>query len=447
MFIGSSSDYSINQVIAREILDSRGNPTVEADVILQCGVMGRASTPSGASTGIYEAHELRDLDMERYSGKGVLKAVDHVQRQLFEAVQDLNALDQASIDRALIEADGSENKSRLGANAILAVSMAVARAAANYLELPLYRYLGGIDARTLPVPMANVLNGGAHADGTVDIQEFMIMPIGASSIKEGVRWVSEIFHKLKTVLQMKSYSTGIGDEGGYAPSLKSPLEALDLILEATHLAGYTCGALDSNPQIVLAIDAAASEMWTRAEKDGNPGYKFWKSNGNTLSSSQMVDFWVKMVDDYPMIFSLEDPMAEDDWEGWHQLYKALGKRIQLVGDDIFATNTKRLGRGIEMGVANSILIKLNQIGTLTETIDTMSLARENGLTSIISHRSGETEDPFIADFVTAHGTGQLKTGSTSRTDRVAKYNQLIRIEEDLGSSARYPGTTLLKPYI
>jgi enolase 1/2/3 len=437
----------IKDVIGREILDSRGNPTVEVDVTLYDGSKGRAATPSGASTGIHEAHELRDLDPERYNGKGVKKAVDHVQRQLFEAVQDMSALDQTAIDLALIEADGSENKKRLGANAILAVSMAVARAASNHLKIPLYRYLGGIDARTLPVPMCNILNGGGHADGNVDIQEFMVMPVGASSFTEGIRWVAEIFHKLKIVLKKKGYNTGVGDEGGYAPSLKSPSEALDLILEAINQTGYTTGSFDTNPQIVLAIDAAASEMWIQAQKEGKAGYKFWKSSGEILTIDEMVGFWGKMIDDYPMIFSLEDAMAEDDWDGWKQLTDKIGSGVQLVGDDLFVTNTRRLKKGIETNVSNSILIKLNQIGTVTETIDAISLARENGFSSVVSHRSGETEDTFIADFVVATGTGQIKTGSTSRSDRVSKYNQLIRIEEELGSSARYPGTSILKPYL
>ncbi|MBU1534815.1 enolase, partial [Myxococcota bacterium] len=311
----------------------------------------------------------------------------------------------------------------------------------------LYRYLGGIDARTIPVPMANILNGGAHADGTVDIQEFMVMPVGATCFTEGIRWVAEIFHTLKTVLKSKGYNTGVGDEGGYAPSLGSTKEALDLILEAVQKAGYTTGPFDTNPQIVLAIDAAASEFWSQAGKEGKEGYKFWKSSGEILSTDQMVDFWENLIGQYPMIFSLEDPMAEDDWDGWSKLRQKLGHKIQIVGDDLFVTNTKRLRKGIDLNVANSILIKLNQIGTVTETIDTISLAAESGLTSVVSHRSGETEDSFIADFVVAMGTGQIKTGSTSRSDRVAKYNQLIRIEETLGDSARYPGLALLKPYL
>ncbi|MDA3864701.1 MAG: phosphopyruvate hydratase [Deltaproteobacteria bacterium] len=437
---------SIDTVKAREILDSRGNPTVEVDVYLKNGSMGRAATPSGASTGIHEAHELRDKNKDRYGGKGVQNAVDHVERQLFDAIQDLNALDQAAIDQALIEADGTENKERLGANGILAVSMAVARAAANFLKIPLYRYLGGIDARTLPVPMANILNGGGHADGTVDIQEFMVMPVGASNFTEGIRWVSEIFHQLKKVLKKNNYNTSVGDEGGYAPSLRSPNEALDLILESINQAGYTTGNLKDNPQIVISIDAAASEMWIQAEKDNKKGYKFWKSSGEILTIEEMVHFWDDLINKYPMIFNLEDPMAEDDWDGWKQLTELIGHKTQIVGDDLFVTNTKRLGKGISENIANSILIKLNQIGTVTETINTISQAKENGYTSVVSHRSGETEDYFIADFVVAMGTGMIKTGSTSRSDRTAKYNQLIRIEEELGSSSRYPGTTLLKPY-
>ncbi|MBU1221020.1 phosphopyruvate hydratase [Myxococcota bacterium] len=440
-------DSAIESIQAREILDSRGNPTVEVDVHLTCGVSGRAAVPSGASTGIHEACELRDKDPERYLGKGVQKAVDHVQKQLFEAVQDMDVLDQAAVDAELIAADGTENKSRLGANAILGVSMASARAAANYLGIPLYQYIGGIGARTLPVPMANILNGGAHADGTVDIQEFMVMPVGAGSFTEGIRWVAEIFHNLKAVLKAKGYNTGVGDEGGYAPSLKGTAEALDLILEAINKAGYKTGPLNSNPQIVLAIDAAASELWSHAEKDGKQGYKFWKSSGEILSSDAMVDFWEDMINKYPMIFSLEDPMAEDDWDGWKKLTDKLGHRIQIVGDDLFVTNTKRLAEGISLKTANSILIKLNQIGTVTETVDTIALASAHGYSSIVSHRSGETEDSFIADFVVALGTGQIKTGSASRSDRIAKYNQLIRIEEMLGSSARYPGHRILSPFI
>ncbi|MBN2723970.1 MAG: phosphopyruvate hydratase [Deltaproteobacteria bacterium] len=437
---------TIEKLTAREILDSRGNPTIEVDVQLQCGITGRAAVPSGASTGIHEACELRDKNPERYLGKGVQKAVDHVHNQLFEAVQDMSVLDQAAIDNELISADGTENKNRLGANAILAVSMASARAAASYLGVPLYQYLGGIGARTLPVPMANILNGGAHADGTVDIQEFMVMPVGAPSFSEGIRWVAEIFHNLKAVLKANGYQTGVGDEGGYAPSLKSTNEALDLILESINKAGYKAGPLDSSPQIVLAIDAAASELWSHAEKDGKTGYKFWKSSKEILTPDQMVNFWEDMINQYPMIFSLEDPMAEDDWDGWKNITEKLGNRIQIVGDDLFVTNTKRLREGIERNIANSILIKLNQIGTVTETVDTISLAMENGYSSIVSHRSGETEDSFIADFVVALGTGQIKTGSTSRSDRVAKYNQLMRIEEKLGTSARYPGLSILKSF-
>ncbi len=441
------NDARIEHVHAREILDSRGNPTVEVEVALDSGAVGRAAVPSGASTGKHEAHELRDKDPDRFGGKGVLKAVENVNHYLFEVVQDMYALDQAAIDKALIESDESPNKANMGANAMLGVSMAAARAAANHLGIPLYRYLGGASARILPVPMCNILNGGAHADGTVDIQEFMVMPVGAPTFREAIRWVAEIFHTLKGVLKTRGYSTGIGDEGGFAPSLKSNTEAIDLILEAIGKAGYSTGPMADRPEVVLAIDAAASEMWEHAAEEGKQGYKFWKSSGEVLDSDRMISFWEDVLRQYPMIFSLEDPMAEDDWEGWKNFTTTLGRRIQIVGDDNFVTNPQRLAKGIEMGVANSILIKLNQIGTVTETIDTINLADRHGYTAVVSHRSGETEDPFIADFVVAMGTGMIKTGSTSRSDRIAKYNQLIRIEEELGTSAIYPGHAVLDPFL
>src|SRR5271165_1448089 len=414
---------------AREILDSRGNPTVEADVLLASGAMGRAAVPSGASTGEHEAVELRDGDKAHYMGKGVLNAVENVETILAPELTGMDASNQRLIDASMIAIDGTENKSKLGANAILAVSMACARASANALKLPLYRYLGGVNACILPTPMMNILNGGSHADSNVDFQEFMVMPIGAESFSDALRWGAEVFHTLKGVLKKKGYSTSVGDEGGFAPSLKSNAEAIELILEAIEAAGYKPGE-----QIAIALDPASSEFYDKEKKK----YVFKKSDKRELSSEEMVHFWDNWVRQYPIV-SLEDGLAEDDWEGWKILTDKLGSKIQLVGDDIFVTNVKRLQCGIDEGVANSILIKLNQIGSVTETLEAIELGRRYGYTSVISHRSGETEDTFIADLAVATGVGQIKTGSCSRTDRIAKYNQLLRIEEELGSGAVFLG--------
>jgi enolase len=422
----------IDQVHAREILDSRGNPTVEAEVTLVGGEVGRAAVPSGASTGEHEAVELRDGDKKRYGGKGVLKAVRNVNDIIAPGVEGLDALDQAEVDSALIDLDGTSTKSKLGANALLAVSMATARAAAAYLEIPLYRYLGGPNARTLPVPMMNIINGGAHADNNVDFQEFMIVPVGAKSFRESLRVGTEIFHTLQAVLKRKGYATSVGDEGGFAPNLRSNEEAIETILEAIVQAGYSAGK-----DCLLALDPAASEFY-----DGK-SYVFKKSDKRKLSSDQMVAFWSGWAAQYPII-SIEDGMAENDWAGWKTLTDQLGQRLQLVGDDLFVTNTEFLRKGIKLGVANSILIKVNQIGTLTETLDCIELARSNSRTAVISHRSGETEDPFIADLAVATNAGQIKAGSLSRTDRIAKYNQLLRIEEDLRGAARYPGRSAFR---
>jgi len=417
----------IERVWAREILDSRGNPTIEAEVILEDGTTGRAAVPSGASTGENEAVELRDGDDLRYLGKGVLKAVDNVNDKISRELEGVDALDQTLVDETMIGLDGTATKSKLGANAILAVSLATARAAAAELEMPLYRYVGGANAKTLPVPMMNILNGGAHADNNVDFQEFMVMPVGAENFSEALRMGAEIFHNLKSVLKSRGYSTGVGDEGGFAPNLKSNEEAVETILEAISKAGYKAG-----DNVMLALDPAASEFF----KDGK--YIFKKSDKRELSSEEMAAYWTDWCDKYPII-SIEDGMAENDWEGWKSLMDSVGKRIQLVGDDLFVTNTRFLQRGIDEGSANSILIKVNQIGTLTETLDAIELARTNNMTAVISHRSGETEDTFIADLAVATNAGQIKTGSLCRSDRIAKYNQLLRIEEDLGDSARYPG--------
>src|ERR1700730_9140941 len=422
----------IEQITAREILDSRGNPTIEAEVTLIGREVGRAAVPSGASTGEHEAVELRDGDKKRYGGKGVLKAVRNINEIIAPALVELDALDQAEVDKALISLDGTPTKAKLGANALLAVSMATARAAATYLELPLYKYLGGPNARTLPVPMMNIINGGAHADNKVDFQEFMIVPVGASCFREALRIGVEVFHTLKVVLKKKGYATSVGDEGGFAPNLRSNEEAIETILEALTQAGYKAGK-----DCLLALDPAASEFY-----DGK-AYVFKKSDKRKLSSSQMVAYWKSWADQYPII-SIEDGMAENDWDGWKTLTDELGSRVQLVGDDLFVTNTAFLRKGIELGVANSILIKVNQIGTLTETLDCIELARTNGRTVVISHRSGETEDPFIADLAVATNAGQIKTGSLSRTDRIAKYNQLLRIEEDLGGAARFPGRSAFR---
>jgi enolase 1/2/3 len=417
----------IEEIHAREILDSRGNPTVEAEVMLSDGQVGRAAVPSGASTGEHEAVELRDKDENRYGGKGVLKAVHNVNEVIAPEIEGMDALDQSEIDSALIALDGTPTKARLGANALLSVSLATARAAAGFLELPLYKYLGGPNARTLPVPMMNIINGGAHADNNVDFQEFMIVPVGADSFTESLRMGTEVFHTLKAVLKKKGYATSVGDEGGFAPNLRSNEEAIETILEAITQAGYSPGA-----DCLLALDPAASEFY-----DGK-SYIFKKSDKRVLSSEQMVEYWTEWIERYPII-SIEDGMAENDWTGWKTLTDQVGGRVQLVGDDLFVTNTEFLRKGIELGVANSILIKVNQIGTLTETLDCIELARNSGRTAVISHRSGETEDPFIADLAVATNAGQIKTGSLSRTDRIAKYNQLLRIEEDLRGAARYPG--------
>jgi enolase len=419
---------AIAKVTGIEILDSRGNPTVEAEVFLADGSRGQAAVPSGASTGEHEAVELRDGDKARYLGKGVRNAVGHIRKEIAAALHGHEAAQQAAIDRIMIDLDGTQNKSRLGANAILAVSLATARAAAASGRTPLYRYLGGAGARLLPVPMMNILNGGAHADNSVDLQEFMIVPFGAARFSEALRMGVEVFHTLKKVLHKKNYSTAVGDEGGFAPNLKSNEEAVELVLEAIAQAGYKPGE-----QVGIALDPASSEFYA------NGRYVFKKSDKSERSSEQMVEFWVNWATNYPAILSIEDGMAEDDWAGWKMLTQAVGAKIQLVGDDLFVTNTARLKRGIDEGIANSILIKVNQIGTLTETLAAMAMAARAGYTSVVSHRSGETEDPFIADLAVATGAGQIKTGSASRTDRIAKYNQLLRIEEQLGDAAQFAG--------
>lgn len=423
----------IVDIRAREILDSRGNPTVEVEVLTENGIMGRAAVPSGASTGKYEAVELRDNDKSRFLGRGVLNACNNIDDKIREALIGEDVFEQRYIDDIMIELDGTENKSLLGANAILGVSMAVAKAAAEESGQSLYRYVGGVNAHVMPVPMMNILNGGSHADNSIDFQEFMIMPLGADLFSEGLRMGVEVFHHLKTVLKSKGYSTNVGDEGGFAPNIKSNEEAIEIVLKAIESAGYKPGI-----DIMIAMDAAASEFYNEEEKL----YHFHKSGGKKLSSDEMVDYWASWVDKYP-IFSIEDGLHEDDWSGWSKMTKALGNRIQIVGDDLFVTNTKRLQKGIETEAANSILIKVNQIGSITETIDAVNLATRNGFTSVMSHRSGETEDTTIADLAVALNTGQIKTGSASRSDRIAKYNQLLRIEEELGDSAFYPGKSLL----
>lgn len=420
---------SIMDVFAREILDSRGNPTVEVDVELSSGFIGRAAVPSGASTGEHEAVELRDGDAARYGGKGVLKAVENVNKIISGAIIEMDASNQAEIDAVMIELDGTPNKSRLGANAILGVSLACAKAVAESVGLPLYRYIGGVNATELPVPMMNILNGGSHADSSVDLQEFMVMPVGASSFSEALRMGVETFHALKGVLKSKGYSTSVGDEGGFAPSLKSNEEPLEHIMAAIEKAGYRPGK-----DIMISLDPAASEFYDKKKKK----YVFSKSDGSEHDSSGMVEFYEKMVKNYPVI-SIEDGLAEDDWDGWKMMTERLGSTIQIVGDDLFVTNTERLRKGIDLGIANSILIKVNQIGTLTETIQAVEMARRAGYTSVISHRSGETEDATIADLSVALNTGQIKTGSGSRTDRIVKYNQLLRIEEELGVMAKFSG--------
>ena len=423
----------ITDVIGRQILDSRGNPTVEVEVVVEDSIVGRAAVPSGASTGSFEAVELRDGDKANYLGKSVEKAVEAVNTEIKELLVGMNALNQVEIDEAMIELDGTHNKGRLGANAILGASLAVAKAAAEALGMPLYNYVGGCNATTLPVPMMNILNGGKHADNSVNVQEFMVMPVGATSFKEALRWCAEVFHNLKSVLKSKGYSTAVGDEGGFAPNLKSDEEALQSIVEAIEKAGYKPGT-----DFCIAIDAAATEMYDEAKKIGKEGsYYFWKT-GEIFTMEEMVNYWDTMANKYPII-SLEDGLAEEDWEGWKVMTAKLGDRIQLVGDDLFVTNTDRLKKGIELGVTNSILIKLNQIGTLTETLNAIQMANRAGYTAVVSHRSGETEDTTIADLSVALNAGQIKTGAPSRTDRVAKYNQLLRIEEDLETASRYLG--------
>jgi enolase len=419
----------ITSVHARQILDSRGNPTVEADVVTESGHFGRAAVPSGASTGAHEAVELRDGDAKTYLGRGVLKAVNNVNTELAKAVLGMDCSNQSAIDQALRDADGTPNKARLGANAILAVSMAAARAAAQSQNLALFQYLGGSGAKTLPVPMMNILNGGAHADNAIDFQEFMVMPVGATSFSQALQMGTEVFHHLKAVLKSKGYSTNVGDEGGFAPNIRSNEEAIETVLEAVHKAGFKTGV-----DLFIAMDAAMTELYD--EKTGL--YSFKKSGGATMTTDEVVAYWAKWVDQYP-ILSIEDGLAEDDWAGWVSLNSAIGGRVQIVGDDLFVTNVDRVSKGIELKAANSVLVKVNQIGTLTETIETVQKAQANGMTCVMSHRSGETEDSTIADLAVALSTGQIKTGSASRSDRMAKYNQLLRIEEMLGAEAIYPG--------
>lgn len=418
----------ITEIFARQILDSRGNPTVEVDVLTDEGVLGRAAVPSGASTGAHEAVELRDDDKKKYSGKGVLKAIKNVNEEITPVLVGYDVADQTGIDEMMIQIDGTPNKAKLGANAILAVSMAVAKAAAEEASLPLYRYVGGTNAKILPIPMMNILNGGAHADNKIDFQEFMVMPVGAPSFSEGLRWGVEIFHALKSVLKKKGFSTNVGDEGGFAPNIQSNEEAIETVLTAINAAGYKTGS-----QIMIAMDAANSELWDSKKKK----YVFHKSSGKEMSSDQLVKYWAGWVKQYP-IASIEDGMAEDDWDGWKNLSDTVGSKCQLVGDDLFVTNVTRLQTGIDKGIANALLVKVNQIGTITETINAVTLAQHNGYNTIMSHRSGETEDTTIADLAVALNCGQIKTGSASRTDRMAKYNQLLRIEELLGDSAIYP---------
>ena len=418
----------ISEIFARQILDSRGNPTVEVDVVTDEGALGRAAVPSGASTGVHEAVELRDGDKKRFGGKGVLKAVKNVNDLIAPKLLGYDIADQTGIDEMMIQLDGTPNKGNLGANAILAVSMAVAKAAAEEASLPLYRYIGGTNAKTLPIPMMNILNGGAHADNKIDFQEFMVMPIGAATFSEGLRWGIEVFHALKSVLKKKGYSTNVGDEGGFAPDIQSNEEAIDTVMTAISTAGFKAGT-----DLSIAMDPAVSEMYDAGKKV----YHFHKSDGKKLTSEKMVDYWANWVKNYPIV-SIEDGMAEDDWKGWKLLTDRLGSKIQLVGDDLFVTNVNRLQEGIEKGVANGLLVKVNQIGTITETINAVTLAQHNSYNTIMSHRSGETEDTTIADLAVALNCGQIKTGSASRTDRMAKYNQLLRIEELLGFSAVYP---------
>jgi len=425
---------TIAAIHARQILDSRGNPTVEVDVITSNGSLGRAAVPSGASTGKHEAVELRDGDKKMYLGKGVLKAIENVNKKISKELVGLSVFEQNALDRILLLLDGTNNKAKLGANAILAVSMAIARAAAEEAAMPLYRYVGGVSANTLPVPMMNILNGGAHADNKIDFQEFMVMPVGASTFSEGLRMGVEIFHHLKAVLKKKGYSTNVGDEGGFAPEIKSNEEAIETVLAAIEAAGYKAG-----DQVFIAMDAASTEFYDEKKKL----YHFHKSSGKKLSSEEMVAYWAAWCKKYPII-SIEDGMAEDDWKGWKLLTDKVGDKVQLVGDDLFVTNVNRLERGINEGIANSILVKVNQIGSLSETISAVTMAQRNGYSSVMSHRSGETEDSTIADLAVALNTAQIKTGSASRSDRMAKYNQLLRIEEELGAMAYYPGKKFRK---
>ncbi|MCF8261258.1 MAG: phosphopyruvate hydratase [Melioribacteraceae bacterium] len=424
---------TIVDIWGRQILDSRGNPTVEVEVLLESGIYGRAAVPSGASTGEHEAVELRDGDKSKYLGKSVEKAVDNVNDVIADELIDFDAIDQVAIDNLLIELDGTPNKSKLGANAILGVSLACAKAAAETLGIPLYQYIGGVNAKVLPVPMMNILNGGSHADNTVDFQEFMIMPHGASSFSESLRMGTEVFHSLKSVLKSKGYNTSVGDEGGFAPDLKSNDETFEIIMEAIEKAGYKPG-----DDISFALDVASSEMYSKEDKK----YEFFKSSKEKKTSDEMIKMYEKLVSTYPII-SIEDGLDENDWDGWKNLTDAIGDKVQLVGDDLFVTNTERLAQGIEQGIANSILIKVNQIGTLTETLDAIEMAKRAGYTSVISHRSGETEDTTIADIAVATNAGQIKTGSASRTDRIAKYNQLLRIEEELDTTATFPGKSAI----
>ena len=423
----------IESVYGREVIDSRGNPTVEVEVVVEGGFMGRAAVPSGASTGAFEAVELRDGDKSRYLGRGVQKAVDNVNDVIAPEIEGMNVYDQAFIDKTMIALDGTPNKSKLGANAILGVSLAVAKAAAESLGLPLYQYIGGVNAKKLPVPMMNIINGGKHADNSVTIQEFMVMPVGATSFKQAMQWCAEVFHNLKAVLKSKGYSTAVGDEGGFAPNLKSDEEAIQVILEAVEKAGFKPGE-----QFRIAIDAAATEMYEEAKKNGKEGMYYWWKADKYMTKAEMVSYWEDICARYPVI-SVEDGVSEEDWEAWKMLTDALGQKVQLVGDDLFVTNTERLKKGIDMGVANSILIKVNQIGSLTETLEAIEMANRAGYTAVTSHRSGETEDATIADIAVATNSGQIKTGAPSRTDRVAKYNQLLRIEEELDEIAVYPG--------
>ena len=427
---------TIVDVAAREILDSRGNPTIEVDVVLEAGVLGRAAIPSGASTGEHEAVELRDGDPNRFGGKGVLKAVENVNEIIANEIVGLDSADQAYIDKVLIDLDGTPNKSNLGANAILGVSLAVCKAAAEAFELPLYQYIGGVSARTLPVPMMNVLNGGVHADNNVDLQEFMIFPAGAPTFSEAYRYGSEVFHSLKSVLKAKGYNTAVGDEGGFAPNLKSNEEAIQLIHEAIEKAGYEPGK-----DVYIALDPASSEFYN-AEKNKY----ILKSENKELTPAELVDYYEKLIEKYPAIVSIEDGMAEDDWDGWKIMTEKMGNKIQLVGDDVYVTNTKRIQKGIDLGVTNSVLIKLNQIGTLTETLEAIEMTKNNGWTAVISHRSGETEDTTIADLAVATNVGMLKSGSLCRSERIAKYNQLLRIEEELDEAAIFPGISIIKQH-